>query len=83
MSYGKDIPDKRLAELARAGDRLAESALVQRYAPLAEGLSRGFFLAGGDADDLKQIAMIALLEEPCAPTTRSAARGSPPTPPCA
>ena len=23
MSYGKDIPDKRLAELARAGDRCA------------------------------------------------------------
>ena len=82
MSYGKDIPDKRLAELARAGDRLAESALVQRYAPLAEGLSRGFFLAGGDADDLKQIAMIALLEAVRSYDPGRGA-GSPPTPPCA
>lgn len=62
MIYGKEVDDRTLAAMAQAGDRLAESALVKRHSPLAEGLSRGYFLAGGDADDLKQIAMIALLE---------------------
>lgn len=62
MIYGNEVDDRTLAAMAQAGDRLAESALVKRYSPLAEGLSRGYFLAGGDADDLKQIAMIALLE---------------------
>ena len=62
MIYGNEVDDRTLAAMAQAGDRLAESALGKRYSPLAEGLSRGYFLAGGDADDLKQIAMIALLE---------------------
>ena len=49
MIYGNGVDDRTLAAMAQAGDRLAESALVKRYAPLAEGLSRGYFLAGGDA----------------------------------
>ena len=54
--------DAELAAAAQSGDVLAEGALVKRYASLAEGISRSYFIVGGDRDDLYQIALIALLE---------------------
>lgn len=62
MKAYDSFTDAELASAAQRGDALAESALVRRYAALAEGLSRSYFLAGGDSDDLRQIALIALLE---------------------
>ncbi len=62
MTYNDISLDKDLVLKAQAGDKEAENALVNKYVPLAEGISRGFSLKGGDSDDLKQIAMIALME---------------------
>lgn len=56
------LTDAELAAAAQSGDALAESTLVKRYVSLAEGISRSYFLVGGDDDDLYQIALIALLE---------------------
>lgn len=56
------LSDRELATAAQGGDTFAEGELVKRYAQLAEGISRSYRLVGGDGDDLKQIALIALLE---------------------
>lgn len=56
------LSDRELAVAAQGGDTFAEGELVKRYAQLAEGISRSYRLVGGDGDDLKQIALIALLE---------------------
>lgn len=56
------LSDRELAAAAQSGDTFAEGELVKRYAQLAEGISRSYRLVGGDGDDLKQIALIALLE---------------------
>lgn len=56
------LTDNQLAAAAQHGDALAEGALVKRYADFAEGISRSYFLVGGDTDDVRQIALIALLE---------------------
>ena len=56
------LSDRELAAAAQSGDTVAEGELVKRYAQLAEGISRSYRLVGGDGDDLKQIALIALLE---------------------
>ena len=56
------LSDRELAAAAQGGDTFAEGELVKRYAQLAEGISRSYRLVGGDGDDLKQIALIALLE---------------------
>ena len=56
------LSDRELAAAAQGGDTFAEGELIKRYAQLAEGISRSYRLVGGDGDDLKQIALIALLE---------------------
>ena len=56
------LTDNQLAAAAQQGDALAEGALVKRYADFAEGISRSYFLVGGDTDDVRQIALSALLE---------------------
>ena len=66
-------PDGELALAAQRGDAAAEEELVRRFEPLAEGVSRSYILAGCDADDLRQIARIALLE---AVRTYDPARGA-------
>ena len=62
MTDGKSMTDGELALAAQRGDAAAEEELVRRFEPLAEGVSRSYILAGCDADDLRQIARIALLE---------------------
>ena len=62
MKGFEERTDAELATAAQSGDVLAEGALVKRYASLAEGISRSYFIVGGDRDDLYQIALIALLE---------------------
>lgn len=53
--------DEALCALARSGDRDAEEILVSRYTRLVRQLSRPYFLAGGDSDDLIQEGMIGLI----------------------
>lgn len=55
------LSDEQLCGLAREGDRDAEETLVSRYTRLVRQLSRPFYLAGGDSDDLIQEGMIGLL----------------------
>ena len=55
------LPDEELSALAKRGDRDAEETLVKRYTRLVRQLSRPYYLAGGDSDDLIQEGMIGLM----------------------
>lgn len=54
--------DAELAASARAGDCLALETLLGRYRHFAQAKSRKYFLAGGDADDVEQEALIGLFK---------------------
>ena len=53
--------DSELAELAKAGDRAAEEALVVRFGRVVRACARPLFLMGGDSEDLVQEGMVGLL----------------------
>jgi RNA polymerase sporulation-specific sigma factor len=55
-----DLPDDELAARFQSGDRDALEALLDRYRRFARAKSRGYFLVGGDADDIEQEALIGL-----------------------
>jgi RNA polymerase sporulation-specific sigma factor len=55
-----DLPDIELAARSQAGDGRALEVLIDRYRRFARAKSRGYFLVGGDADDLEQEALIGL-----------------------
>lgn len=55
-----DLADDELAARFQAGDRLALETLINRYRRFARAKSRGYFLVGGDADDIEQEALIGL-----------------------
>ncbi|MCU1351455.1 MAG: polymerase, sigma-24 subunit, subfamily [Acidimicrobiales bacterium] len=55
-----DLTDPDLAALAQAGDDGAFAALIDRYRRFARAKSRGYFLVGGDSEDLEQEALIGL-----------------------
>lgn len=55
-----DLTDVELAARFQVGDRLALEALIDRYRRFARAKSRGYFLVGGDADDIEQEALIGL-----------------------
>jgi RNA polymerase sporulation-specific sigma factor len=52
--------DEELVRLAQAGDKQAEEELLLRYAVVVRGRARGFFLIGGETEDLIQEGMIGL-----------------------
>lgn len=52
--------DEALVELAKKGDKQATEELLLRHAGLVRGCARGFFLIGGDTEDLIQEGMIGL-----------------------
>ena len=52
--------DESLVERAQAGDKQATEELLSRYAGLVRGRARGFFLVGGETEDLIQGGMIGL-----------------------
>ena len=54
------LADDELAARFQAGDRLALETLIARYRRFARAKSRGYFLVGGDADDIEQEALIGL-----------------------
>jgi RNA polymerase sporulation-specific sigma factor len=52
--------DDELAAAAQGGNGHALEALIERYRRFARAKSRGYFLVGGDADDIEQEALIGL-----------------------
>ena len=54
--------DEELCARAAAGEREAEEALVKRYNRLVRQITRPYFLAGGDSDDLIQEGMLGLMK---------------------
>ena len=57
-----DRSDEDLSAMASAGDRQAEEILVTRYHRLVRVITRPYFLAGGDSDDLIQEGMMGLMK---------------------
>ncbi|HET7721593.1 MAG TPA: sigma factor, partial [Acidimicrobiales bacterium] len=55
-----DREDDDLAVLAQQGDRRAQQVLIERYRRFARAKGRGYFLVGGDNDDIEQEALIGL-----------------------
>ena len=55
-----DLADDDLAVMAQGGDRLAQQQLIERYRRFARAKGRGYFLVGGDSDDIEQEALIGL-----------------------
>lgn len=55
-----ELTDDELADLAQCGDSLAQETLIERYRRFARAKARGYFLVGGDADDIEQEALIGL-----------------------
>ena len=54
------MTDEKLALLAKEGDQSAELELFNRYRTTITKLSRGFYLVGGDVEDIIQEGMIGL-----------------------
>ncbi len=57
-----DHSDEMLVRLFHEGDVEALDLLLERYRRFAGAKARGYFLAGGDNDDLQQEAMIGLFK---------------------
>ena len=55
-----DRTDDELAVAAQGGDRQAQQLLIERYRRFARAKGRGYFLVGGDSDDIEQEALIGL-----------------------
>lgn len=60
MEY-PDTSDEQLCAAAREGDAEAEERLFEKYTMTVRALSRPYFLAGGDSEDLIQEGMFGLL----------------------
>ncbi len=61
-TVSSDLPDEVLVRLFHEGDVEALDVLLERHRRLAGAKARGYFLAGGDYDDLQQEAMIGLFK---------------------
>jgi RNA polymerase sporulation-specific sigma factor len=57
-----DFSDEMLVRLFHEGDVEALDLLLQRYRRFARAKARGYFLAGGDTDDIEQEGMIGLFK---------------------
>ena len=55
-----ECSDDDLAVKAQGGDRGAQQTLIERYRRFARAKGRGYFLVGGDSDDIEQEALIGL-----------------------
>lgn len=58
----EELADEALCRRVSQGDRMAEEALVKRYNRLVRAITRPYFLAGGDSDDLIQEGMMGLMK---------------------
>ena len=52
--------DEELVQLSKSGDKRATEELLLRHFGLVRGIARGFFLVGGETEDLIQEGMIGL-----------------------
>lgn len=52
--------DEELVKLSKSGDKRATEELLLRHFGLVRGIARGFFLVGGETEDLLQEGMIGL-----------------------
>src|SRR5436190_24178677 len=55
-----ECSDDVLAVQAQGGARSAQQVLIERYRRFARAKGRGYFLVGGDSDDIEQEALIGL-----------------------
>lgn len=56
----KNLSDEQLVKSAQQNDSLAMTTILERYKGMVKAKARGFFLSGGDMDDLIQEGMIGL-----------------------
>src|SRR3954449_1651920 len=56
------LPDEELVSLFHEGELDALDLLLTRYRRFARAKARGYFLAGGDTDDIEQEGMIGLFK---------------------
>jgi len=56
----RELEDRRLALLARNGDKRAEGELIRRYTGFVRMKASSYFLAGGEPEDLVQEGLIGL-----------------------
>lgn len=59
---GDDQTVAKLFRCAHAGDDAARAALVERFLPLARSLARRYIRSAESADDLQQVASLALVK---------------------
>jgi len=57
-----NLSDRELIKLARSGDEIAESALINKYQYLVHVKARSYYLAGADHEDTIQEGMIGLFK---------------------
>lgn len=62
LSSFESYSDEELCALSQQGQATAEEELVNRYQRSVRMISRPYFLAGGDTEDLIQEAMVGLLK---------------------
>lgn len=55
-----DLTDIELIEKAKNGDLLSQEYLIERYKKLVKIKARGYFILGGDTEDIIQEGMIGL-----------------------
>lgn len=60
MDNPEKLTDERLVALAQSGDGQATEEILRRYTLAVRGKARGFFLAGGETEDLIQEGMMGL-----------------------
>lgn len=60
MKKFADLTDEELISMIKDGNDLAESELFNRYKDLVIKICRGYFIVGGDLEDLVQEGMIGL-----------------------
>ena len=58
----KKRSDEELVSRAQDGDNQAMEELLRRHAGIVRSSARGFFLAGGETEDLIQEGMIGLYQ---------------------
>ena len=57
----EELEDEALCRRVSQGDRMGGGVLVTRYHRLVRAITRPYFLAGGDSDDLIQEGMMGLM----------------------
>lgn len=58
----QQVSDEQLVTAAQADDKQAMETLLLRYAGTVRSIARGYFLVGGDTEDLIQEGMIGLYQ---------------------